>query len=910
MPTMNSPSTYDISQRTFPANNRAVTPEPSLYSLKGMLKLGGRNPEPEPVSRPEVAKKHSSLLKLTTLRRKSLVATPAQGVTMNGSAESLPFDAEPETPSPTTPKSAKSGKKLQKRMPSVVRKEHERNSRWKRDGNEDLSNLSRISLVYEVPSTNKESSTSPDPVPELPTSWPNTSTDRQRPTRRATTPAEALTELIGEESPQARDLSDDEDAKSLRRRSLSMSNKTRSRSRAKRRSTISNAAPDSDIPDVPSRRSFSIGLLRSQSKSRSGSTTPKRRSVDYSAFGEHSDDGASEGMPMYSDFGSVARSLGGNPYDISTDMMQGRSRGTGPVLDQLQSPHQISTSSAGGKSGGLRGMDESMASELARRKSRDVAIQRNKAVFDRPRMVTPGQSSQQDILRPQSTEVTTPTQEQHVSGWKAKPVFQDKSLERGDFDLRARPHSISDIPSVPQMPADAELRALKATEYFKRMGKGSPMLASSPSTGSSVDGVEKSGFSTVSVADAVALALAARTKQEAKAAKQARKSQGSTASTPRAVKTTSILKKSTSTLQDASESSGSGSAASTPMGTSPDEPNTVAIARPEITAEPEPIAQAVSTEQEDTHVHTNTIANLENSSESKPALSGWERQAEIWRERRENAGQSLTKTITEDEGLQTVVHSPADIVHSTSSSSAGSMPAAPVPASNHHRRSSATRAISYQDLIGTEPATPMAQSTISQMSTQTTDSTTVLLHSSTHTVTIETAFPVRSHQATVVHTPGTTTTTSSRVQSPTGSYFPYTPDRVPNPSHARAKSVPRAELPDARSTKSLDMPRRRPVPKKTEATDSNSGRQSRPLSPIPASEAGSVDPPEQFVSSQHPLVDRYGGGLQYGYQPGVGLHTSSGLRASMGSAAPKQGSALGQSHGLDLSDVPMMLRRA
>jgi hypothetical protein len=63
------------------------------------------------------------------------------------------------------------------------------------------------------------------------------------------------------------------------------------------------------------------------------------------------------------------------------------------------------------------------------------------------------------------------------------------------------------------------------------------------------------------------------------------------------------------------------------------------------------------------------------------------------------------------------------------------------------------------------------------------------------------------------------------------------------------------------------------------------------------------------MESSGSLFDRYGGGLQYGFEgKGVGLGGSAGTR-SKDDTAMRKSKPLSEDWGLDLSDVPVFLRR-
>ena len=81
----------------------------------------------------------------------------------------------------------------------------------------------------------------------------------------------------------------------------------------------------------------------------------------------------------------------------------------------------------------------------------------------------------------------------------------------------------------------------------------------------------------------------------------------------------------------------------------------------------------------------------------------------------------------------------------------------------------------------------------------------------------------------------------------------------------------------------------------------------------PAPTTPQLPPPvAEFSAAPIPLENlsgRYGGGYQYGYEPGVGLGGSAGTRVPK-TGASRKSVDVGKAHGLDLSDIPIYTQRA
>lgn len=826
--------------------------------------------QPTTPSRPYASRKHSSLLKLPALMKSNLGASRST-LEARDSVESSPQQAETPGSSAADPKTVKPSKRLQKRMPEEIRKqrkalrEKEKQKQLTLALSEQYGNAIEFNLV-----------SSPLPFSEPATPMSPTASASPAAAQSPSLPVE----LAGD-YPQPTEPETDESATAPK----PQNKQARRRSRT---STIIAAAIGTDTEDADEqkqrKRSFSLGRKRSKSKRQSGSLTPRRKSQNVPAVpsiaalsATWDDNDSNEDLALYLDHSSVSRTLGTNPYDISTAMFEHGNSSRN--VSELQSPHQISTTLARSSNGGLRGMDSAMASELARRKSRDVAIQNNENVYERPRMATPRTRSQTDVPRARDTMPNAMTVEQRSPSWDSKPVFHKASFESLHGPPRQRPHSMADsIPSLPELPADAEARSAKATEYLARYREGMqtyPVLAESPSPKPSPNPIntEHPGFSSESVAEAVAKAVEARRAKRAEMVKQGQKADRLRPLGPRMN----------------SDTSSSSSRISLQLRTSPERPNSDVSTS---------VMVGAGSDRDSGEAQPHTATAQEESDEP----SVWERQAELWRQKRESVGQSLSAPIdhaahANDEQMRTA--SPVVISPHGTSSGRDSLPSA-----RRRGESASEHANAYRDLIGDDRASFNPTPDPHRASTQ--SMSTITGRSTPDVIAIETALPAKAYQAPIIRarSPG------GRVRTPSGSYHPYTPVHAAQAERSRAASLVQLESKSSRGTQSLDIQRRPPHHEPSDTLESIVGRYDRTLSPVPASEAGSIESSGKKSEASASLIDRYGGGLQYGYERGVGLKGSSGMRSSMVAKMPRSGNQFSEHFGLDLGDVPMFLSRA
>lgn len=866
-----------------PSKSAETTPraEPDDEEMeKHMLNMPPPSPGPTTPSRPDAAKKHSSFIKRPGLKRSTLAASKATLNAHDSVDSSIQASAEDVAgSSPADTKPIKSSKKLQKRMPEELRQQ--------RRALREAAKQKQLSIALAGQDDNGTELLTDIVSSPLPLSEPPTPSTSRAPASPLAVHNESMpAELVGD-SPA--ELDTDESAMAPRRSTSgrqSRKSRRRSRQNTVTATTTTTATDTEDGADQkPRKRSFSLGRKRSKSKRRSGSLTPKNKREEVPAVPSiaalsamWSENGSQESLPLYSDHSSVARTLGTSPYDISTSMFK-TSRSSRPVLDDIQSPHQISTAFSRTKTGCLAGMDSAMASELARRKSRDVAIQNNEELYDPPRSATPKKHSQQDVTRVRSSMPNAIVVEQRSPGWAAKPNFAKPSFESLNHPARERPHSIAEsIPSLPELPADAGARAVKAAEYLAKRSRmqAFPILAESPSPAASPNpsNTEDPGFSNESIADAVAKAVAVRRAKRAERTKQ--EGQDSCRLRPMGPRMNNNASSSTGKVSLRSHT--------------PDE-------RPYSDASAS-IMIGYGSERGDQEGRRGTAPA--HHGEEEPLV--WERQAQLWRQKRESAGTSLNKPVGGDADTDaTQAASSTSIVASPQGRSSARDD---LQSSRLRRKSASEHARDYLSLIGSEDHTPPGSNRASTQSTSI-----VTGDSPTRNMVNEETPSAKTYQTSSIYrsrSPG------GRVRTPSGSYHPYTPDYAAQAERSRLGSLAQLEGRGVRGTQSMDI-QRRVHHEQTDTLDSIVGRYDRTLSPVPASEAGSVDesPARRAKGPERgPLIDRYGGGLQYGYERGVGLQGSSGMRNSMTAKAPRGGNQFSEQFGLDLGDVPMFLSRA
>ena len=766
-------------------------------------------------------KKHSSLLGLKKAKRSGSLATasPSAVSPIAGSAQASPNES----------KSTKSKKKLQKPMPESVRKELKAQAKKTKDEGEA-----------------KESSI----VPAVPTDMAS-SFRRHSESYEAKGPAEqpsvssAPTELHANVPAEVVRKDPPADA------SVATSPRSRSKSRGRHSRRSSTARETTSETEGASRRSWSIGRKRSKSSRRSGSLTPKQSNFDLGqisrANGSQSSSHSQESddfMPAFTDHSSVARALGSSPYDQSTKLFRRTVAAPGAVMHEVQSPHQISTGLTRTKSGGLRGMEAGMASELARLKSRDVAIQNNEEMFDRPRMATPKSrsgSKSRSSSSPKCSEERLPEQ-------RLKVALLALSGEGKEFSNR--PHSMyaESIPPIPELPASVGTKVSRLDGLVAKRLKDSaqstpaasapelPFVSTTESPPVSArNSDERPGDSNMSVADAVKRAVEARRSQETKQSQEGQREEILHLGPSR--KSKSKRRKTQHREQRIPDSE----------------------------------TDAVRSGESDSPATEQSQASTPNLERDQP---DWEQHARMWRQRRQSIGETLGKPVYTEEGADSYrqkapSNSPAIVVskHTT-----------PFKRSDVIRRrtaSAAEQAAAYQDLIGKDSEdtdVPSTDSISTFISAERSDAE----RRAENLPRVDSAYLTKPYQSTSSdfardRSPG------GRVRTPSGNFHPYTPADAKQAEHSRAESLAKLTgIPQqTKSTQSLDV-QRRPFHQQHDTLDS--------------------------------LIDRYSGGLQFGFEKGVGFGGSAGTRGKA-EGAHRKSARLSEGWGLDLSDVPVFLRK-
>ena len=774
----------------------------SLYTFDQVLKspsllAGLSTPSPRPTG---PAKKHSSFLKLSSSRQASAKSPTSLGDLGN-------ID-EAVGNSPAEPKSGKK-KKLQKSMPASVKKERKAQiKKQQEDGETPEAKVNEATPIWaEMASDHARFSFEPSIAPAAKSSISLAPTDAQG--KAQPPPAELSSDsvplVVADGAPTPK-------SSYLRRRS-------KSRGRDRRASGSQITASESEVPE---REFIDSSHGRSTPGPRGGNIFPKPSGfgigpVSCIGFPSATNDTASDdNIPLWTDHASVSQALGCSPYDMSTALFKKTVSLPGTVVHQIQSPHQISTTFSRSKTGGLRGMDSGMASELARMKSRDVAIKNNEEVYDRPRMATP-KSRGEEKSKCQGTARVPAMLEDRSPDRPSKPISLNLSSEPVELSTRPQSAYSESIPPMPELPTDVQVRVSRMDELaLKRLRDSAQPTPTASERGSE----ERAGDSTISVADAVKKAVIARKKQEAKLEDANGRSSQLRPSGPRQTRQVS-------SEVHVREISSSGS------------------------------EESIKPPQNARWVQDDGQASFPSQEQQQPAPVSWEQHAKSWRDRRRSIGESLGKPIPVEEDVHLITQ-PASLGDSTGSPAivvsrhVTSHGAGKSTAKSDGRRTSdsaARHADAYRDLIGdfTETGGPDDNDSKSARFDQT-------------------SFRDIKRE----RSPG------GRVITPSGNFHPYTPANAMNAQQSRSASL--AKLEGSSAIISTEY--------------------------IVASPSTEVHQ-ENAIES---LFDRYSGGFEFGYEKGAGLGGSAGTRVPK-DGGQRKSKQLSADMGLDLSDVPVFLRK-
>ncbi|KAK0266898.1 hypothetical protein LTR35_016737 [Friedmanniomyces endolithicus] len=842
----------------------------SLYTLEEILSAA-QAPSDVPTS-PQTAKskKSLSLLRLHTLKADKRSSLPALASTVaSGSSDSVPTIASAQgsaTDADKAQQTLKQQRKLQKAMPASLKKQRK----------EEMRRMKSAQTTHEVPAVPDEivgrhaQRLSLEPFGAMSLD-PFSTPDDQVPTLSALEPVRT-----GPDPAQAPEVCEQDPVQSIAPAPAETTEQAPPRNRSKSLGRGRRKSIDGNESSPEANRSW-VSKLRSKSASRSRAQTPKRSSFDVIVHKTRPSTGGSdpvspgdENMPAWTDFSSVAQSLGSGSYDIATNQINRASApAAGATLHQLQSPYLISTGL--NKARATKGMNSQAASELARMKSRDFAEKEDQQPpRDRPRIAFPkrGKSSNKD--GPYRSNVSV---EDRFPSWQGKASLREASPQRPQ--LAHRPHSMyaESIPPMPELPADAAVKAIKADVMVAKKLKDSAGSSPAASARNSQDAQQQGEKGVMTKVTTTTW--------------HANTTHGNTAMETQHV-TEQIASKPAAVLHvQVRELAGSGSEQSSMV-------------------EPQEEEQPGSPSHESQH----------------PGWPSWEQQAKAWRQRRESLGAALGRPI--DEASVITADSPpvsrkvsaATLLQpepATSPSIVVSRYITPLGSENAARAnmrprltdSAVQRANVYRDLIVEDnkenrPAQQDVPRTDSAVTTRSTTSTFVTVKSwdprpgKADVPRINSAFSTDSR--------GTVTTTSSSTVSrnqgrtASGNYIPYSPVHASVAQRSRDLSLARLNGEGGGANGSSAPPAN---------TRKGAGGVYGSSNPNNNSSNNKIN-----NNSTDSLPDRYSGGLQYGWDRTAGFSGSAGTRHSGGVGEIRRKSVrMSESFGLDLSDVPVFLQR-
>ncbi|TKA27761.1 hypothetical protein B0A50_04862 [Salinomyces thailandicus] len=877
----------------------------SLYTFEEVLKspslLGEANPLPSTTGLKP--KKSSPLLRLHTLRSEKRSTRPVspEPVTQEHAASTRQTPSTQSWPVDVTKgqTAAKQQRKLQKAMPLAVKKQRKSEER-------KLQEISSNSL------------------PTVPAEM--SAALAQRPTSLGGTPLDFTHDILSHEDSAPVEVGGDgklpSPAQSVAEEAKRSSSRPRSKTRGRKRNdSVRKASVAEDTPEVQS--AWHMSRIRSKSHSRTRSQSAKRSSMDIvmgkTCMGASADSSSrpaspddDEDMPAYSDFNSVARSLGSGAYDISTNQFK---RTTAPVPSsmqhQLQSPWTISTGLTKPKT--TKGMSPEMASELARAKSKDVAsnAEKNKPWHEQPRMAFPSLSKlkhgkQKAPYKPStSVEDFFPEWQSKVSS--AKP--SSPSSERPRAAQRGHSMYAESIPPLPELPADVEIKASRADEIVAakklRSSPGSSARDSAEVVvvGKGAAGLGKKRGESRSVDEGVASPLASAEQDKGRLLGERVLHSAERPGAKRA-QTVNVLAREANGSTPELSSSGAG----------------------------------------EVHVEGEEKVAVEDAASAPSSADVWSQQASFWRQRRQSIGEGLrgpnATSPRNATGTQQQPSSPSIVVSRYVTPLAADT-AARVNAGRHDQAtaSAPNHADTYKFLIasttndkenrpakqdvaraGSAPPTnsnapffiqvkswhPADPSPAKQEDVPRTDSavSTQTYHSATSTVTTTSSSSATAHRNSK-DVPKSPSYSTAHTKTPSeGRFIAYSPSQRSLVERSRALHEERQQQQQEQAAAAAAA---------ASATTLPSSSSPRPLRPQlqrkPTSGRG-----------EESLHDRYSGGLGFGWDRTEGFAGSAGTRGSWGSCSEegregrggnrKSGGMMSEEFGLDLSDVPVFLRRS
>ncbi|KAK3677484.1 hypothetical protein LTR78_002334 [Recurvomyces mirabilis] len=659
----------------------------------------------------------------------------------------------------------------------------------------------------------------------------------------------------------------------------------RGRSKSVHNTVMRSASPDTG-------RGWSLMKLRSKSAGRHRNQNMKNPGFDMVTKKDDLHELAAsspgdETPPAFSDFSSVAQTLGSGSYDIATNQVKRRTApARGATLHQLQTPSLITTGLH--KIKATKGMDSTAASELARMKSKDFAKGDTVPIQDRPRMATPKSGK--------SSTPTTPTRrvEDRFPDWTSKASSQSPSLERSP--ISAKKDYAESIPPMPELPADMVFKASKSDDLVAKRLKDSTVSSPDASARNSNETRDRAEMQRLAEVELIGHGKAEMGPQvihdipaglsraERAAAKQAainfhvRELAGSSS-------------ENSSFVEPAHEA-------------------TIV----------EPVAEVTTPSHDSQHA----------------GWPGWEEQAKLWRKRRESLNQRLGMPAGDEISVITAESPPVSRKTSAATTALQREPSkgpsivvsryiTPLAAETVARANARKRPTDmasqhsdlYRELIQTEDKenrptkedVPRTDSAITTAST----STFVTLKSWDPRP-VKPDVPRTGTAGTMKSYTSTTTTTTinrarspgGRVRTPSGNYFPYVPPQQ------NYNSTPNITSPTSPAMSSIQASRAAAFARINEAANSmpsliSTKKTSSTNVPTAASQSTLT---LNSNRSSEKVVDRYSGGLQYGWDRGEGFSGSAGTRDSGSDFAGKRRSKqMGEQWGLDLSDVPVFLQK-
>ncbi|KAI7585256.1 hypothetical protein KC316_g6281 [Hortaea werneckii] len=845
----------------------------SLYTFEEMLKSTSSE-NMAPPSKPSQAgskpKTRSPLFRLKSEKRSSapnvmepIINESKTTIYTVGSAPNSPSDGKKGQ------HGGKTQKKLQKPMPLAMKKQRKEEMLRHQEGStSSLPNLSAPNVPAETSAAHARRLSSRPGSGSLDRTYEshvNADTPKQTP------PAELDGEAM-RYTPAVANVSEQKDTPA--------ETKIKDRGRKRSESVRKNSTVDED--SVPS-RSWSISNLRNRSHSRGRSQAGKRSSMDIMKgktcmtgdSGSRPTSPGDENVPAYSDFSSVARTLGGGSYDISTNQFK---RSTAPVPSsvqhQLQSPWAISTGLAKAKQG--KGMTPEMASEFARARSKDFANADKKPWQEQPRMVFPSltktKGNKKQPYRPSAAV------EDFFPDWQSKPASRESSTERPQPSNQKFSMPAETIPPLPELPADVGIKASRADQIVAKKLRPSPgssaRSSADLSSGNATSGKKRS--------ESLKRSETAPNSNESPSQAQEQPYRTLHSAKPKAVRSNSVDVQAT----------------------------------PQNFSHPAALRNADSVEE----------ANPKDSGQSNQQAAEqdvWAQQASFWRQRRQTLGDNLQPPAVQESKTSPAESQPQS-QHSQAPDIVVSRYVTPLASENAARanagqqQTALDRANSYRGLLVDEkenrPAKQDVPRTDSAVATPPNDSFVTVKSWTPSQSDLRPAkrdIP-RTDSATSTQTyttTSTTTTTSStgrgrapqnhHLRTPSGKFIPYSPSKESMTERSRAQAPTHAAPSAPPSTINTSKPPR------DWFDNNNSANTSTSTLGTPTRESS------QPKSSPDHFNDRYSGGLDYGWERTAGFQGSAGTRSSGCSSGEgnRKSVQMSERFGVDLSDVPVFLQK-